>query len=453
MTLKLICSSLLLISGSLFAQKSPVVIDKIVAQVGDEIILLSDIQTEKLQMIQSSIELGEGNQTDCQILEGLMYENLLLNQAMLDSIVLPEGQADQEMESRLRVIEQQIGGREKLEKFYGKSVNQIKDEFREVIRKKLLTQEVERTITEGLNVTPKEVKVFFDKIPADSVPFINASLGLQQIIIYPEITEADKKKAYDQLEQIRKEIIESGKSFDTQARIYSMDPGSAKDGGKLEATRGMMVPQFESMAFSLKEGEISKVFETDYGYHIIKLNERRGDDYKCQHILIMPEFNNAELEKAAMRIDSCYNLMKEGKITWNDAVLKYSNDEETKQNNGVIVDPRTGEPAWSTEKLNEIDQQIYILTNTLKVGEYSQPSLYANIFDGRQGVRIVRIMSKTDQHKANLTQDYALIKRAAENEKRERILREWTQDKISNAYINLDNEYKDCVFQNTWIAK
>ncbi len=444
---------MLLVTGSLFAQKSPIIIDKIVAQVGEEIILLSDIQSQKLQMIQARMELAEGNKTDCEILEGIMYENLLLNQAILDSIVLPEGQVDQEMENRLRIIEQQIGGREKLEKFYGKTVGQIKEEFREIIRKKLLTQEVERTITEGLSVTPKEVKSFFDKIPTDSIPLINASLGFQQIIIYPKITEDDKKKAFNQLEDIRKSIIESGKSFDTQARIYSMDPGSAKDGGRLEATRGMMVPQFESMAFSLKEGEISKVFETDYGYHIIKLLSRLGDDYKCQHILIMPEFNNEELEMAAMRMDSCYNLMKAGTITWNEAVLKYSNDEDSKQNNGVITDPRTGEPSWSTEKLNEIDQQIYILTNTLKVGEFSQPSLYMNIYDGRQGVRIVRIMSKTEQHVANLKQDYTLIQRAAESEKRERVLNEWTQSKIGNAYVNIDDEYKNCVFRNTWIAK
>jgi peptidyl-prolyl cis-trans isomerase SurA len=451
MTLKLIYSTLLLaVSTALFAQKSPIIVDKIVAQIGDEIILLSDLQAQKLQMAQAGTEIPAN--ADCDILEGLMYQNLLLNQAMLDSITLPPGQVESEMENRLRVIEQQIGGREKLEQFYGKTVSQIKLEFYDIIEDRLLTQEVERVITEDLSVTPKEVKAFYDKIPSDSIPFINATIGFQQIVIYPKITDKDKKLAYDKLVEISK-LIAEGKSFDTQARINSNDPGSAKDGGKIKATRGMMVPQFEATVFSLKENEVSKVFETDYGYHIVKLLERKGDDYTCQHILIIPEFSSDELQGAAMKMDSCYNELNAKTITWDEAVVKYSNDEETMQNKGVITDPRSGEQEWSTENLNEIDQQIYILTNTLKVGEHSSPSLYANIYDGKQGIRIVRIMSKTEPHKANLDQDYALIKRAAENEKRELTLQNWTQDKIGNAYVKIDDEYKNCNFTNKWILQ
>lgn len=451
MRLKLIYSLLVLLcSSTLFSQKSPIVVDKIVAQIGDEIILLSDLQAQKLQMKQSNIEITP--KADCEILESLMYSNLLLNQALLDSITLPEGQVESEMENRLRVIEQQIGGREKMEKFYGKTVAQIKEEFFDIIEDRLLTQEVERVITENLSVTPKEVQTFYDKIPTDSVPFINASIGFQQIVIYPKITEEDKKLAYDELETARLAIV-GGKSFDTQARIISDDPGSAKDGGRIQATRGMMVPQFEATVFSLKENEVSKVFETDYGYHIVKLLERKGDDYLCQHILVMPEFSSDEMSDAAMKMDSCYQALVAGTITWDEAVVKYSNDEDTKQNRGIITDPRTGEQEWSTENLNEIDQQIYILTNTLKVGEFSSPSLYANIYDGKQGVRIVRIKSKTEPHKANMEQDYALIKRAAENEKRELTLQKWTQDKIGNAYVKIDDDYKNCNFTNNWLPK
>ncbi len=451
MTLRSIFSILFIfLSSTVFAQKKTIVVDKIVAQVGDEIILLSDLQSQKLQMVQAKVEISK--QTDCEIIEGLMYQNLLLNQALLDSIVLPEGQVNSEMESRLRVIEQQIGGREKMEKFYGKTVSEIKAEFYDIIEDRLLTQEVERTITEGLSVTPKEVKSFYSGIPNDSVPYINATIGFQQIVIYPKITDEDRKASYNKLNDILK-AIQGGKSFDTQARINSDDPGSAKDGGRIEATRGMMVPQFEATVFSLKPGEVSTIFETDYGYHIVKLIERKGDDYVCQHILIVPQFSASELELAARQMDSCYTELKANKITWEEAVLKYSNDEDTKQNKGIISDPRTGEQAWSTENLNEIDQQIYLLTNTLKLGEFSTPSLYANIFDGKQGIRMVKIMSKTEPHKANLTQDYALIKRAAENEKKERILREWTQEKIGNAYIKIDDDYKGCVFNNKWVVQ
>ena len=452
MRLQLIYSSLfLLLSGTVLAQKSPIVIDKIVAQVGDEIILLSDVQSQKLQMVQAKMEVD--HKTDCKIIEGLMYQNLLLNQAILDSITLPDGQVNAEMENRLRVIEQQIGGREQMEAFYGKTVSEIKSEFYDIIEDRLLTQEVERVITEGLSVTPKEVKAFFEKIPKDSIPFINATIVFQQIVSYPAITDTDKKFAHDRLIEIRKAIVEGGKIFDTQARINSDDPGSAKEGGRIKATRGMMVPQFEATVFSLKVDEVSQVFETDYGYHIVKLLERKGDDYSCQHILIVAQFSSDELQNSALNMDTCFNKLKSGEITWEQAVPKYSNDEDTKQNNGTITDPRTGEQEWSTENLNEIDQQIYLLTNTLKVGEFSAPSLYASIYDGKQGVRIVKIKGRTEPHIANLTQDYALIKRAAENDKRERILEEWTQSKIGNAYVKIDENYTDCVFRNTWIPK
>jgi len=450
MTYKFIFSLALLFSTAVFAQKKPVIIDKIVAQIGDKFILLSDIQSQKLQMIQAKMDITESS--DCTILEDLMYQNLMLNQAILDSIVIQDAQVDGEMENRLRVIENQIGGKAKMEAFYGKSTTQIKEEFREIIRDRLLTQEMERTITQDISVTPKEVQAFFNKLPKDSIPLINASLSFQQIVIYPEISKADKIGAHDQLENIRRDIA-GGRSFETQARIHSMDPGSAKDGGKIEATKGMMVPQFEATVYKLKEGEVSDVFETDYGFHIIKLLDRKGDDYKCLHILIIPQFSNSELDKAAYQMDTCYAKLKSGELTWDEAVLKYSNDEATKQNIGIITNPITGEQTWSTEDLNEIDQQIYILTDVLEIGQYTTPNLYANFIERKQGIRIVRLMNRTEPHIANLNDDYALIKRAAENQKKEDALKNWASKKISGAYINIDGEYRNCEFRNEWIAK
>jgi|TARA_R110000737_G_scaffold324995_1_gene338174 peptidyl-prolyl cis-trans isomerase SurA len=450
MTYKLIFSLTLLFSTVAVAQKSPIVIDQIVAQIGDKFILLSDIQSQKLQMIQAKMDVTETS--DCTILEDLMYQNLMLNQALLDSIVVQDAQVDGEMENRLRVIENQIGGKAKMEAFYGKSTTQIKEEFREIIRDRLLTQEMERIITEDISVTPKEVQAFYNKLPKDSIPLINATLSFQQIVIYPEITKSDKKLAYDQMVQIRKDII-SGKSFETQARINSMDPGSAKDGGRIEATRGMMVPQFEATVYKLKEGEVSDVFETDYGYHIVKLVDRKGDDYVCKHILIIPQFANSELEKAAYRMDTCYAELQSGELSWDQAVQKYSNDEATKQNKGIITNPMTGEQTWSTEDLNEIDQQIYLLTDALEMGQYSTPNLYANFIERKQGIRIVRLMNRTEPHVANMTDDYALIKRAAENQKKEDALKNWAAGKIGGAYISINEEYRSCDFRNQWIAK
>lgn len=447
MKLKFICSLFLITSFGVSAQKKS--IDKIAAQVGDNIILLSDIQGQKLQAIQSQMQLGPN--IDCDILEELMYQNLLLNQAKLDSIVVSESQVDAEMEQRLRVIEAQIGGRQKLEEFYGKSISQIKSEFRGVIHDQLLSQEMERTITMDVSVTPREVERFYASIPLDSIPLINEQMSFQQIVIYPKITEADKQRAYNELLEIRRLIVEEGRSFSTMARINSDDPGSASQGGRIEATRGMMVPQFEATAYNLKIGEISDIFETTYGYHIMKLIDRKGDDYVCEHILIIPEFAPESLDKAALRIDSCYQLLQQGKISWEDAVIEFSNDDATKQNKGIITNPMTGDIMWDAENLSEIDRDIYLLTDNLSVGEISQPSLYINQMERKQGVRIVKLVKRTKPHRANLKDDYALITRAAEADKRQRIIDDWIRTKIGNAYIRIDEDYRDCKFKHPWL--
>lgn len=449
MILKFITISFLFLATISFAQERKVV-DKIVAQVGDNIILMSDLEAQKLQAIQAGMAVTK--EMDCTVLEELMYNELLLNQAKLDSIEVSDEQVDSEMENRLRVLEEQIGGREKLEQFYGKSVTQIKEEFRPIIKDRLLSQEMERTITADITVTPKEVSDFFSKIPKDSIPLINAQLSFQQIVHYPEITKADKKRAFDQLSEIRKNII-GGKSFDTQARIHSMDPGSAPQGGKITASRGMMVPPFEAAVFSLEVGDISDVFESSYGYHIVKLLDRKGDDYVCQHILIIPEYTNEALEYSALKMDSCYALLKENKITWDDAVARFSNDEMTKQNKGIITNPISGEQTWDMEDLNQVDQQIFLLTDNMEKGDITNPNLYVDIYERKQGIRIVRLMDRKPQHLANLKDDYALIKRAAENDKKQRTINNWIKTKIGNAYVRIDESFQDCQFRNPWFTK
>ena len=253
------------------------------------------------------------------------------------------------------------------------------------------------------------------------------------------------------LDIIRNAIVDKGKSFDFQAKLYSMDPGSAKDGGKIEGTRGMMVPQFEAAVFNLEKNEVSNVFESTYGYHIVKLLDRKGDDYTCQHILIIPEFDPTTIAAADLKIDSCYKRIMSGEITWEEGVKLYSNDEATKQNNGTITNPISGDIMWDMEDLNQVDRQIYILTNSMEPGDISEPSLYTNMIERKEGVRIVRLVKRTSPHKANLKDDYALIKRAAENDKKEKLVREWTGSKIGNAYIRIDEEFRSCNFVNQWV--
>ena len=444
MRLRLIFSVIALTSFSSFAQQT---IDKIAAQVGDKVILLSDIQAQKIQAIQAGITVTP--EMDCEMLEELMYQKLLITQAILDSVEVSPEQVDSEMESRLRVIENQIGGRQEMENFYGKTVAQIKNEFRPIIKEQLMAREMEYTISNGISVTPREVKTFYSKIPSDSLPYINTQLSFQQIVIYPEITRKDKDIARAKLEKIRKDIM-AGKTFSTQARIHSMDPGSAQDGGKIQASKGMMVKPFESVVFALKQDEVSEVFETEYGFHIIKLGKRLGDDYTCQHILIVAEFSGDAVENAAMRLDSCYQLLDTEKITWDAAVKEFSNDETTKQNKGIITNPATGEQTWDMEDLNQIDQQIYLLTTNMEKGDISEPNLYTNIYERKQGVRIVRLMDTKAPHKANLKDDYALIKRAAENEKKQMMINDWVISRINTTYISINDPFEECEFTNPW---
>ena len=438
-------------SSILFSQETGIVVDKIVAQIGNQIILMSDVESQKQQAIQSGLDPLKINA--CEILEQLMANELLLDQALLDSISVSDEQVDAEMENRLRLLEEKFGSREKLETFYGETTSKIKDKFRIQIRNKILAQEMQRKLVQGISVTPKDASTFFKSIPKDSIPFINMKLSFQQIVYYPKITKDDKKRAYDILSEVRTAIVDNGKSFETQARINSDDPGSASKGGKIEASAGMMVPQFESTVFQLKVGEISEIIESPYGYHIIKLISRKGQDFTCLHILKIPEYSPDAINDAANKMDTCHRLLKENKITWNDAVLRFSNDESTKQNQGIITNPNTGDQTWDMEDLNQVDQQIYILTNEMEKGDYTKPNFYIDIYERKQGFRIVRLSERFQPHIANLQDDYSLIKRAAENDKKQKKIQDWIKSKIGNAYIRIDEEYKNCNFSNNWILK
>lgn len=448
MKLIILISSLFI---TLFSFSQGQVIDKVIAQVGDNMVLLSDIQSQRMQAIQSG-EKDTAN-LDCMLLEQLLYQNLLINQAKLDSIVITDAQVDGEMENRLRVIISQIGSRDALEKFYGKSTSAIKEEFRPAIRNRLLAQEMERQITDGVTVSPKEIETFFKGLAKDSVPYINAKLRLQQIAIFPDVTESDKEKSSKFLDNIRNQIVAGEKSFKSMAALYSEDPGSRAQGGEIVATRGQMVPQFEAAVFSLKPGEISKVIESDYGFHIIQLEERKGDDYTCRHILIIPTTSDAEFAKVSAQIEECYAKLRKNEITWNDAVMKYSNDAATKWNQGNLSNPYTGDQFWDMENLNQIDPQIYILISGLKAGDISRPSTYEEMAQHRTGVRILRLAEQTLPHAANLNEDYQLIQNAALNLKKQETIKEWVNNKIRNAYCRIDKEYKDCDYQYEWFAK
>lgn len=425
--------------------------DKIVAQIGDEIILLSDIQARKLQMIQNGEAIN--NNTECMLLEELLFEKLLVNQAKIDSIEVSDDMVNQEMEARLRVIAEQMGGMEKLEDFYGKSVAQIKAEFFEQIKKRILAEQMREEITKNVRITPIEVKEFYNGLHKDSIPYINSKVVVSQVVLYPKVTAADKEKAKTQLNEWRDEIIGGAKRFETIATLYSDDPGSRLQGGDLGwQTRGTMVAEFEAALFSLEIGEISPVFETQYGYHIVQLMDRKGDNYKSRHILNVADVSDKALMKSVATIDSLHKEIKKGTITFEEAARKFSDDEESKQNGGKIVNPYTGDYNWDIQNLNDIDPQMSRVVNTLKVGEFTSPALYNNMFAQKQGIRIVKLVSQTKPHKANLKDDYTLISTAAANQKKQTVIDKWVNSKIGSTYFRISENYlHDCKFKYNWV--
>ncbi len=434
------------------AQTGAKVIDRIVAQLGEEIILLSDIQNRRLDIIQEGGKMDAT--TDCSILEEMLFEKLLITQAQLDSIEIPDDYVNAEMENRIRYIAQQIGSIEELEKFYGKSVAQIKAEFFTLIKKRMMAERMRDMITESVLITPNEVKLFYNNLPKDSLPYINAKISVAQIVLYPQITEDDKAKRKKELELRRKQIADGERTFDGVALLESDDPGSRIQGGDLGwNSRGSMVPEFEAELFKLEKNGISPVFETMYGFHIVQLLERKGDNYHCRHILFMPKVNDKALMKAATSIDSLYKAIKKGTITFEDAAIQYSQDEYSKQNGGKIVNPYTGDYFWDIQNINEIDPQMSTLINSMRIGDYSQPALYDNMMEQKKGVRIVKLIDRTKPHIANLKDDYQLIQMAALNEKKQVVIDQWVKSKIEGIFVRIfDSNFIDqCAYRYPWI--
>ncbi len=439
---------LLTLSANAIAQNK--VIDKIIAQVGEEIIMLSDIQQSKIQMIQEGMEVSDKD--DGRILEELLFQKLLLNQAKIDSIDVSDDQVNANLEQRIRYFESQIGGREELEKFYGKSIAQIKGEFFKTIRETMLSEAMQDKITENLVVTPKDITEFFNELPMDSIPYINSKISVAQIVIYPEITEEDKVKAFNEIRKIREDVTNGSVSFQAAATRYSEDPGSKfKDGDLGWQTKGTMVPEFEAAAFSLNKNEISPVFETQYGYHFLQLMDRKGDNYRVRHVLISTKADDKALDEAALRIEEIYKEIKSTSISFGKAAERYSDDDGSKNNGGKIVNPYTNDYFWDINNINEIDPQLYRVIQGLSIGQMTRPSLYENYRDQKLGLRIVKLLDKTEPHAANLKDDYQLIQKACTESKKQGIMDKWINDKISGAYIRIDDDYKNSDFDYKWM--
>ena len=431
------------------------VIDKVVAVVGKNIILQSDIENQYIQYRMQGMAEGTGKEVRGRILEDLLLQKLMLNQAEMDSITVTDEQVEAELNRRIQWFIARIGSQEKMEAQFGKSMSEIKDEVRQASKDNMLQEQVQAKIMENVVVTPKEVKEFYRDIPRDSLPMIDSDYELVQIVKRPPVSIDEKLMVKDRLYQIRKRILDGESSFATMAVLYSEDPGSSRQGGELGfAGKGVYATEFENVAFNLRDGEISDVVETEFGFHIIQLIERRGETINCRHILLTAKVPVEALEKAQNELDSVAQLVRNGDMTFEEACKKYS-DDDSKNNGGYLTNMGTGGNWLSMKDLQELEQSypeyknLAFVINRLEVGEISDP-LPMTTNDNKDAFRLIMIKRKTEPHQANLKDDYNLIQNWAMSQKRQEALGKWVSEKAAKAYIRLDDTFKDYDFYYDW---
>jgi peptidyl-prolyl cis-trans isomerase SurA len=425
-------------------QAQPVFVDGVVAVVGKNIILMSDVEMQYENMRLDGVERQDGK---CEILRELIFEKLLLHQAELDSIVVTDEEIDAQMERRINMLVAQMGGDpRRLEAYYKKTIPEIKEEMRPLMRNQEIAQRTQRAVVGEVSITPSEVAAFYNTIPIDSLPLINTEVEYAQIVKYPEVSREAKSEAIQRLKNL-KERIEGGSSFSTMAILYSEDPGSAKNGGEYKGIkRGQFVKEFEAIAFNLQRDQISDPFETEYGYHIVQLLQRKGEELDLRHILIKPKISGDNLDEAKIFLDSIAVRVNRGEITFEEAAEKYSDDEESRYNGGIAVNPETGEPKWEADQL---EKRMFVGIDPLNIQDVSKPIFFRR-FDGKEGFRLVKLLNRTPPHKANLKDDYQRIRMVAENAKRQRLTEEWIASKMEETYVKVNRNVFGCEFEDVW---
>lgn len=430
--------------------QTPQSADRIIAKVGkSRIILESELEQNFAQYKAENPDISDT--LKCTLLHEMLFRKLLAEQADRDSVIVTEEEVDANLDMRIREYISMAGSQERLEQQMGRTIYQMKDDNREVIREMMVADRMKGQILSAVKITPIEVKKYFDKIPTDSLPYFPASVELGQIIIDPPASPEMDNYARTKLEEILKDIKENGKSFETMAGIYSIDPGSRDQGGELGwVQRGQMVPEFEKAGFRLQAGEISPIVKTEYGYHIIQSVARQTDKVHLRHILIRPERTSADYKAAITKLDSVRSELITGKVTFQIAVGKYSTDKAAKMNGGMITDQRNG----STKlQIKDLDPAMVLAIDSLVPGSYSQPQLFTNPQTGDKACRIIYLKERSQPHKANLADDYTNIQDVALKAKQIDKQNQWLQDKLPSFYLKIDKDYQTCPELLPWVLQ
>ena len=425
-------------------------VDGVSAVIGDYVILDSDIDKTLVEM--KSQGISTKGITRCQLLGKLMEDKLYAHHAIQDSIEISVEEIYSTVDQIIDNFTQQLGSIEEVLKFYNKEdESTFRQEIFEINKIQKLSSMMQSKIVEDVEVTPEEVRIFFESIPKNELPTFGTELEISQIVIEPEVSEDEKKRIVNQLKTFREDVLERGSSFASKAILYSQDPGSRATGGKytLHRKRPRMVKEFRDEAFSLEEGEISQPFKTDFGWHILMVDKIRGQEVDARHILLTPKIELSQLQEAKTKLDTLRKRLINDEISFKDAALELSDEKETKYNGGVLINPQSGDMRF---ELTNLDPVLYSQIRNLKDGEISLPIIEEDR-SGLKKYKILKVSNRFDEHVADYSQDYARIKSLALKEKQLDLIKKWMSDKIESTYVNVNSDSRLCDFKNNWLKK
>ncbi len=441
-----VCVFTVLLMGKTVHAQPEQIIDQVAAVIGTKILLKSEVETQFQQVLSQGVT--DNDELKCRILDQLLVNKLLLNQAILDSVEVTDAQVDNELDRRIGYMVNQIGSEAKLEEYYEKSILEIRDEFKPLIKEQLLMQSMQSTVTQNVTVSPADVKEFYNSISEDSLPFINAEIEYAQIVINVPVSAEEKKNVKDKLETYKQRVA-NGEDFATLAILYSQD-GSSRTGGELGfVNRGDLVPEFEAAAFKLRKNEVSEIVETKFGFHNIQLIERRGEQINVRHILLKPNFVASDINKAFAKADSLYQKIIKDSLSFSEAAQRYSDDGDSRYNGGNVVNQKTGTTRFEAD---EVDPTVFFQLEKMNIGEVSIPiqSLSA---EGNTAFRILLLKTRSTPHKANLSTDYQRIQQATLTEKENKILLDWVKKKKRITFVQISDDFKTCKSLEHWFVK
>ena len=428
------------------AQTQKIIADKIIALVGDKIILQSDIVNAQADFKRQGAPVVP---TECELIEGQLIQKALVLQAQKDSLVVTDDELEALLDNQIRQFIGAYGSKDVLEEVAGRTVYQIKEDFRQPFKERKLSEQMRGKILEAVKITPTEVKEYYDKIPKDSLHYYESELEVSQIILYPKANKDVEEYVSKQLYDLKKQVESGGKKFDQLAKLYSEEPAAKESGGQISLNRndkGSIDPTFLAAAFRLKEGQISPVIKSKFGLHIIQMVSRAGDDAVVRHIIRIPPITDDEVKIAVAKLDTVRTRIINGEIPFNAAVSKFSDDEYSKFNGGSI----TANDGSTFVNIDQFDKDMVLALKNMKIGDISKPIAYTDERN-RKAIRIIFLKSRTDPHIENLKEDFNKVAQRALEQKKQNVLQKWFRDHIPTYYINIDKNYQHCSNISQWL--